>query len=445
MKTINIETERLAFLSVLQSPNEVRNLLIQKLSTSHFGLEHTHFGYKVFADLVVKSGLQPSMDSFLATPELTQDTIEDIRAFSSTIHPIQTEDDAQTTFNILEYYRKIRRTHEFQIAMVNKTKGENAKPEIQELVGEIETALADLQTESEKAKQYHAGSGTDNSDELLNAVLSKTEVKLHPTNFLNFDAQAGGLGRQDLVFLASKAKGGKSIVTLNMLINWYLQTHLNVCYISMEMNENEVMERILSSISTVEHTKIRLSTISAVEEGRIRQKWKEFQEHGKRHGCRFSILCPDTMTVPEMRMLFKNRGYHVICLDYLNLMSITEKNKADWEKLSILGRELKQSTKYLNAMILSPIQMNDDGDVRYSKALKEHANTVWAWLRREEDEISHNIKVNQLVTRSGPTFPFMLKEDFARMSVTNGLAKVPEEHKDKDAKDKKCKTLNKLY
>jgi replicative DNA helicase len=239
--------------------------------------------------------------------------------------------------------------------------------------------------------------------------------------------KVGGFGYTDFVILASHAKGGKSLTALNMLIKQYLLHNLNVALVSMEMKDFEIRDRIVSYLTGIDHGKIRQKTLNKMESDRVRQEWNKFSKHGETNNCRFTIW--DTvpgLKTSELKLTLKNRGYDVVCVDYINLMEAGDGKLPDWQRLSVLGRELKQATKELNTLILAPTQMNDDGDVRYSKALKEHANTIWRWFYKEEQKASHHIRVDQLVVRGWEAFPFMLKEDFGRSTISDGPSAVPE-------------------
>jgi replicative DNA helicase len=301
------------------------------------------------------------------------------------------------------------------------------KPDMKEIIATIEKTLADLNQGASEQKITSIGKNHD-AEYLIEELLNGELPRLIPSTFVNFDIKVGGFGFTDFVILASHAKGGKSMIALNMLIRMYLQQNLDVCIVSMEMKDVEIRDRLISCLTNIDHSKIRTKTLNKLEREKCALEWKKFREHGEKNNCRFTIW--DTvpgMTTSEIKLQLKNRGYSVICIDYINLMEAAERGLPDWQRLSVIARELKQATKELGALIIAPTQMNDDGDVRYSKALKEHANTIWRWWFKEEQRNTHLIKIDQLVVRGWEAFSFMLRENFGCSQIEDGPSEVPED------------------
>jgi len=440
MKNWNLEAEVQAMVSMLSSPSdEVKNALINKINKDHFAYADMITAFEVFDKVIKQSTHLPTLETFTQTPEITPSVVDALK--TTNVEVITKLDDAKHLITILEYYRKVRRSLELAMTIVAKTKPAEAKPEMSDIVLDVEKALSSLNQGTAEQKITHFGMG-HNADHLIENLLNGEQPKLIPSTFINFDIKVGGFGCTDFVILASHAKGGKSITALNMIKNQYLLHNLNVALVSMEMKEEEVVERLLSSLTGIEHHKIRTRTFNKLEAEKLRFEWKRFEEHGKKNNCRFTIW--DTvpgLTTQEIKLEFKSRGYDVICIDYINLMGTSDKKLADWERLSVLGRELKQLTKELTALVIAPTQMNDDGDVRYSKALKEHANTIWRWFYKEEQRATHQIRVDQLVVRGWEAFPFMLREDFNRSQIMDGASTVPE----KEEGNKRKEELKKMY
>lgn len=424
MKILNAESEIKAILSLLSCNSDIQSTFISKLSKEHFAFDQMHLCFELLAKAAAVDTL-PSLDIFLQNPQLSQES-KDILQNPSTGH-VGDLDDAEELIKVLEYWRKVRGCYQLALTLTGKLKADSP-PDMGEMVGDIEKALGSLRTVDDAKKTWHMGMG-HNSDELIENMLSEEKPKLIGSTFNNFDSKTGGFGTQDLVILASHAKGGKSIVALNMLINMYLQQNLNVIMFSLEMRAWEVQERVMSCLTGIEHSCFRQKQLAPYERQRAREAWDNFRAHGENNNCRFTLKDTTSLSVPEFKLEVKNRGYQVACIDYINLMSITgqKTQPPDWERISILGKELKQATKECDLLIMAPTQMNDDGGLRYSKALLEHANTVWRWHSNDEQSrLTHQIKVIQQVVRGWAPFPFMVREDFERCQVFDGAAVVRE-------------------
>lgn len=422
MKQADTQAEVQAIFSILNSLDSIKVELLNKLTLKHFGYEPMCVAFQIIMKLVRESSVLPTMETFLINPNITENIIMLLQA--PTNIAVTNTDDAKHLFHTLDYYRKARKLFEFNIVSTNEMKGDTP-PDLDEIIKNMEEALLEIRSNANDAKMYHMGKGSSGLD-FVDKLLDNAQMEVIPSTFMNFDKVTGGFGKTDLVFLASHNKGGKSTIALNILVNQYLRHNLDICFVSLEMSEQELRENVSSIISGVEHSHIRKKECTPAEKQVIRQAWKNFDEHGRINKCRFSIWCPVTVTAMELRLKLKPYGFQAICVDYINLMDIPERNIPLHEKLNMLGRELKQTSKDLNALLLVPAQMNPDGDVRYSKSIREHANLVLAWYFGEEERATHQITVKTLAARSHANFSFRLEEDFAHKTIIDSSQQFDE-------------------
>lgn len=416
MKVIRPKAEIRTILSLLTSPYEVKVELLNGLSLDHFGYRPMNQAYAVVTAIISKSAMElPSAETFLEHPDLSVEAADILRA--PTVNPLKKVDDAKHMIQILEHYRQIRRFYTFaRESALNLKKSE--KVDVEALLGEIEQTLSDMRSDNHDAPLYHVGRGAEEkADELMEEVFSSDMPRLIPSGFSGFDTKTGGFGANDLVVLASHAKGGKSIIALNMTANMYLSGDLDVCYIPLEMSKQETAERLISFLSGVEHNKIRTKTTSTLDLEAMHKAWRRFKRHGAKHDCRFTVWPTAALTTSSLKMRLKPFKYSVIVIDYINLMIDPTNNTQEWQKLGNFARELKLLTKDMNVLIVAPTQMNMDGEIRYAKAIKEHANTVWSWFYGEEQQGTHILTINQPAVRGWAPFSFHLREDFERMKV----------------------------
>lgn len=420
MKILRPKAEIKAIVSVLEGPDEIKIEILNALSDAHFGYRPMHVAYAVVSDMLHSSAMDlPEMETFLQHPDLEQETVDILT--SPDVSPITKTDDAKRLCEILEYYRQIRTAHKYlrDQALALKTA---KRVSVDSLIQDMEATLLDIRSDVHEEKMYHAGRGAEETaDDMVEEVFSAEMPRLIPSTFSNFDSKTGGFGANDLVILASHMKGGKSITALNIGVEQYLQHNLDVIYIPLEMSKQETVQRLISKISTVEHTKIRQKSWNGMELKQARKSWSRFKKHGIKNSCRFTVWPIASLTIPQLKMRLRPMGYDVIIIDYINLLIDTTNNPQEWLRLSNHARDLKLLTKELDSLIIAPTQMNMDGEIRYSKAIKEHANTVWTWVYGEEEVGTHIITVKQPAVRGWHPFPFQLREDFERMSITDHL------------------------
>lgn len=419
MKILNPKMEEKAILSVLMSSPQIKVEMLSWLNPEHFGYRPMHAAFLAVKEMMEGSALDlPQLETFLGHPGLMDDAVTVLKKPST--RPVKKVSDAKRLFDILETYRKRRVLYAHVRDLTSQFEDESDTVDIDEVANDIETTLLSLRSESQEEKMYHAGKG-DDSDEMVKEVFSDEKPRLVPSTFANFDRITQGFGANDLVILASHMKGGKSIMSLNIGVEQYLRHNLDVIYVPLEMSKQETVERLISKISTVEHTKVRTKTWNPMEKKQAMGSWNAFKEHGVKNNCRFTVWPVASITVAQLRMRLKPMNYDVVIIDYLNLLIDPTNNPQEWLRLGNFARDLKLVTKEIDSLIIAPTQMNMDGEIRYSKAIKEHANTVWTWVYGEEEQGTHTLTINQPAVRGWSPFKFQLKEDFARMEVRDHL------------------------
>ena len=441
MKILRPKAEEKAVLSILQGSPKVKVELMGALSADHFGYTPTHEAFRVIEKMMVTSSLDlPSMETFLSHPDLDQDTVELLS--SPSVSPIRRVDDAKRLVEVLDHYRIVRRFYTFSQDSLARME-EERKADLTALTDDMEECLSDMRSDVGEVPLYHAGRGVKDADAdvLMQEVFDNNPVNLIPSSFNNFDSRTGGFGATDLFIPASHKKGGKSIMTLNMAYNMY-RSGQSVVYIPLEMNKEETAGRMISMLSGVEHSKIRTKSTTAVEYSKMSKAWKRFKMRGKKNKCRFTVWPVSHTSVGHLRIKLKPFRYNVIVIDYINLLDHPNAAKMqDWQKLNELARELKLMTKDLNALIIAPTQMNEDGSLRYARGLAEHANTVWTWKYGEEEQGTHILTIDQPAVRGWAPFKFYLMEDFSRMKVVDHQGADPENDLGSPVKVKSMKGL----
>lgn len=285
-----------------------------------------------------------------------------------------------------------------------------------DIVQKITTQLGDslFAEEADILSHITMGKGYNQQaeDVFNNIVNGYFEGKRIRTGFKEFDERTGGFYRTNLVICSANSGGGKSLFSVNLLKRQYLLGY-NTVLVSYEMTDFEVLIRLLSNISEVEMTKIQNRTTTPQEMDRITLAWREFNLQGAKAENHYTILCPKTdTTVPEIGFRVRSLKPDVVILDYLNLLNSTMEGEAQWQQLGNISREAKLLANKLNCVVILLAQLDDTYNLRYSKAIKDHANFVFGWIRDETAINSRMIQVKQLKARNAPLYSFDLIERF---------------------------------
>lgn len=211
------------------------------------------------------------------------------------------------------------------------------------------------------------------------------------TPFKTFNAMTGGFKPQDLIVIAARPSMGKTSFALN-LISFVSITHkLPGVFVSLEMSNDLLVERILAFRSGIDAMKIRTGYLSDEEWQHLDATSKEIAE-GRMH----VIDKPGKSLVQvcgEIRRARQQFGIGIAIVDYAQLIRDPGK-QSEYESLTRTATDLKGLANDLDIPILLLSQLNrelekrDDkrpkeSDLRGSGAIEEAADAV-IFLHRPE-------------------------------------------------------------
>ena len=216
------------------------------------------------------------------------------------------------------------------------------------------------------------------------------------TGFEELDKMTSGWQNSDLIIIAARPAMGKTAFVLSMLKKMAVDNHVPVAMFSLEMSNEQLVQRLMVNVSEISGEKLRSAQLQPYEWGqldaRVRQLWD------------VPIYVDDTpqLTVFELqtkaRRLVREHGVKIIMIDYLQLMHASGINiNSRQEEVSTISRSLKGLAKELNIPIIALSQLNrgvenregEEGkrpqlsDLRESGAIEQDADIV-CFIHRPE-------------------------------------------------------------
>ena len=176
------------------------------------------------------------------------------------------------------------------------------------------------------------------------------------TGFTDLNEMTSGFQKGDLIILAARPSVGKTAFALSMARNAAVDAGVGVAVFSLEMNKQQIAQRLLSTETRVDLHKLRT--------GRLTDE--DFMHLTKRVGklAQAPIYVDDTpgITVLEARAkarrLQREYGIGLIVVDYLQLMTSHEQVSSRVEEISRISRGLKGLAKELDVPVLSLSQLS---------------------------------------------------------------------------------------
>lgn len=257
------------------------------------------------------------------------------------------------------------------------------------------------------------------------------------TGFSDLDSLLTGFHPAQLIVLASRPGMGKTALALNIAEYVALTNKVPVLYVSLEMSEVELADRLLCSAAEVSSHKLRKwRPISDSERNRLVEKASELSTA--------PLYVDDTpgrrvMDIAAVaRRIRRQEGrLGLIAIDYLQLVEPDNMRDPRQEQVAKITRRLKLLSKDLRVPILCLAQLNRQAEegrtmrprlshLRESGAIEQDADVVMFVHRaevdketqEERDDISGEAELIVAKQRSGPVgnVPLTWRKEFTRFS-----------------------------
>jgi replicative DNA helicase len=297
-------------------------------------------------------------------------------------------DEIDSYLRTLKMHRNVRRIYEAQQDINQIAIGELDEDGVNNIESIMESTLMGIREGFEKQPILHIGKRQlgEEARALFERVITYDPKRFVATGQIGLDQHLYGWEKGNLVTISAPRAGGKSTMALSMAANQYLGANLNVCFVSMEMTEDELVKRLLSKISHVPHADIRY-TKELRDEKRLllQRKFQQFFRHGHNSNCNFSIWdVKDSFFTPmKMEASLAPYMYDVIYIDYITLFHSDMMDT--WKMQLEYSRYLKTMAKRLNCVIVVLTQLSDEERVKYGKGIEENTD-YWLWWRYREDQ-----------------------------------------------------------
>jgi len=406
MKLRDLANEITSVMTLLSKHQEPAALLATSLTDDHFADPRTREVYSLVLALARRRKKMPSYKLVRQDPRLSDEAKEllDDRSYP----PCRSLGDAEQVIEVLEKLRQGRVILDMFDKTMEKMQADTADPE--EAFSIIETGM--LAARSFDTDECLKIAKNGNLDEAVEAMLSREKPNTIPTGFRDFDSEAGGLPRGGLTTIAASSGGGKSCMALQIAVNNFWEKN-SVAIVTLEMGKDQMTGRLMSNQSGVSYKDINLSNLNDMQKQRIRKAKDRMLKHTDKTGARLDIFSMTDTTLSEIALQIRAFNYDLIIIDYINLLNKDDSSqKSEASILGEMARIAKVQASASNAAWVILAQLNEQGIVKYSRAIKEHSDYMLTWTYGDSERESHLIEIDQQKSRNSEAFKFNLRENF---------------------------------
>ncbi|MDT6988257.1 replicative DNA helicase [Streptomyces lusitanus] len=204
--------------------------------------------------------------------------------------------------------------------------------------------------------------------------------------FADLDALTSGMQPGNVTVVAAQSGVGKSTLALNMAVA-AAKTGATVLFSSLEMSSTELMQKIAAAEGQIAlHHLTHKGGLTAEEWEKIHSLGPElFQKLPLR------VYRPDGASLGDIasaaRACARAEGLGLLVVDYLQLVETEQSRNITREQaVAAVSRGLKNLSVQLGCHVIALSQLNDDGMVRESRAIKSDASVLIKVERPDADD-----------------------------------------------------------
>lgn len=297
--------------------------------------------------------------------------------------------------------------------MLTNVLGKLAKGgENQTALDEINMFLSSFDNTSESLLRNIADSLPELLDKLNERAESGNEIIGLTTGLPDLDRATQGMQDADLIIVGGRPSSGKTALGLNIAAHNAFECNKTVLVFSVEMPENKVQQRLLTSLSQVKYKSIQTATCMPNDQS--------FLALGESIGTikkgQFIINDSSSLSTQQMkseciRYQRKHGKVDLIVVDYVQLLSAKAENR--FQEVSMVSRDLKATAKLLNCPLIAISQLNRSLESR------ENKRPVMADLR-ESGQLEQDADIIMFIYRDEVYDEFSTAKGLAEISIAKG-------------------------
>ena len=404
-----------AIYSITSAKPEIRTRLLARVNESHFNHTPAKQAWRRIKAYLKAKGQPPTWDDLVEDTALSEESRSILSSFTSK-RKVRSADDVSELVEMLDKYRRVRGHMELADTIASHLESDEGY-EPDKVDDEINKVLADMGRGASIEDQLVIFGTDSNSQSLIDDTLDQTKKpNLVRTGFKTFDDVNGGIPLGGLMVVAGTTGGGKSTVaSVQMLMNMAIQ--YPSVLVPLEMGASAMSMRLAANLSGVDLGKVIQKKLTENEVKKIHKSFTGWEKKLEEQDSKYAILDTEQdMTIEEILYGLEPFRYKVVLIDYISLLKGVDGDD-QWKQLGAAARFAFVWARRNNALVVLLAQLSEEGMLRYSKTVGEHAANLWKFIATQETKKEGIIKIEQGKARNQDPFPFTLGIDYATMRV----------------------------
>lgn len=262
----------------------------------------------------------------------------------------------------------------------------------------------------------------------------------------SFDALLGGAALEELILIGGKRGSGKSITSSNIFVSQY-ESGFSSLYFSIEMTALETHQRNMAILAGVNLQNLKKNTLTDDEVFRlVKARADMFVGAGElvseflKDRDRFAFeerlvrnfkLKPDTQMViiDDRDLSIGSIDLHIgkakakfgdklrlVVVDYVNQIVLEGADQYDWKPQIEVSKKLKNLARKHEVVVVSPYQIDDNGQARFAKGLLDAADVALIMEAHDKDAEAISFETTKIRGSKEMAFTSPINWDTLRIS-----------------------------
>ncbi len=238
------------------------------------------------------------------------------------------------------------------------------------------------------------------------------------TGYIDLNKKTFGLQKSDLIIIAARPSMGKTTFAMNICENVALSQKKPVLIFSLEMPSEQILIRIISSLSRVNQSKIKTGKLKENDWIKISSAINILEKKKNIFIDDSCILTPTDIRSRTRKIFRENKGLSLVMVDYLQLMKSSSYLENRNLEIADISRSLKSLAKELKIPVIALSQLNRsseqrsdkrpvNSDLRESGSIEQDADLIMFIYRDEVYNDNSDMKgIAEIIIgkqRNGPT------------------------------------------
>lgn len=203
-----------------------------------------------------------------------------------------------------------------------------------------------------------------------------------PSGIPDLDRMTNGFQNSEFIIIGARPSIGKTAIAVTMMEHIAVEKKIPCGFFSLEMPDNQIVERLASMKGRIDSYKIKTGNLSIPDLQRLNTSFGEIFE-----GPLYVVDQPNMklMDLKSMaRRMVKENGVKIIFIDYMGLITPENRMSPGYEQMSLVSKTLKNLARELEVPVVALVQLNREAEgqepslnqIRGSGSIEQDADVV---------------------------------------------------------------------